>query len=307
MRYKHLTKLLTITCAALLLVACAGTPPNIFIPKVAPKPMPPRHNPVRVAVVLGAGGARGYAHLGALSVLKKAGVPIDLVVGASAGSVMGALYSDNGSVAQATKTMMSAGFWDLADIGNFFSFKGIIEGYHIEKFLLAHMRSHTFRQMKVKFIAVTTNLRNGAVVPIESGPVPPAVVASAAMPGAVRPVHLYGKVLVDGGMVDPVPVDVAQKFHPKMIIAVNINKQISHDIPFDAFGIHEKGYAYSWWKLAIFSERGANVVIRPLVGRVGTFDMDAKWQMYQDGVIAAKKALPQILKLMKQKHIARVQ
>jgi NTE family protein len=289
-----------------ILTACAGSPPNINIPSVPPLTTPPRHTPVRVALALGAGGAKGYAHLGALQVLEAAGVPIDLVSGASAGSIVGALYSDRGSVAHATKALMNATFWDLADTGNFISLSGVVEGYHLEKFLLKHMKSHSFKQTKIKFIAVATNLKNGNRVILDSGPIPPAVLASGAAPGAVRPVILYGNTLIDGGMVDPIPVDVLKPYHPKLIIAINISQQIDHNIPSTAYGIYEKGYAYSWLRLNQLSEKEADVLIRPAVGSVGTFDMSAKNKMYQAGVTAAQKALPAILKLMKQRHIARV-
>ncbi|PHQ82523.1 MAG: hypothetical protein COB66_00010 [Coxiella sp. (in: Bacteria)] len=284
------------------LTACAGFRPNINIPQQAPAPAPMTKQP-RVAVVLGGGGAKGFAHIGVLEVLQKAGVPVDIVSGSSAGSVVGALYADNGDADEAKKALMSASLWDVADIGNFPSFKGPIEGYRLEKFLLKHMRAKTFRQAKLKFIVATTDLRAGKLYPIQSGPIAPAVLASGAMPGAVRPPHLYGHILVDGCMVDPVPVNLVQRYHPKLIIAINIDQELPKKMPWSFYGIYKRGFAISWLELAKYTERQADVIIRPKVGNVGTFDWSAKHRMYDVGVKAGEKALPKILKLLKQKGI----
>lgn len=298
---QYLSKL-GLLCATLLLTACAGYRPNINIPHQAP---PTRHitKQPRVALVLGAGGAKGFAHLGVIDVLRKAGVPIDMVAGASAGSVVAALYADNGNADEATRTLMSAGFWDIADLGNFPSAEGIITGYQLEKFLLHHMRSKTFKQTKIPLMIATTDLKAGKLYPIRSGPIAPAVLASGAMPGAVRPPHLYGHILVDGGMVAPVPVQLVTPYHPKLIIAVNIDQQIPPQLPWSAYGIYNRAYQISWLALTRYTESPADVVIRPNVGEVGTFDWSQKQVMYNRGVAAAKKALPQILKLMKARHI----
>jgi NTE family protein len=291
-----------ITIFAGYLTACAGFSPNIQVPQKAPPPAPIKKQP-QVAIVLGGGGAKGFAHIGVLEVLQKAGVPIDIVSGASAGSVVAALYADNGNADEAKDALMNAGFWDVADIGNFPSLKGPIKGYRLEKFLLKHMRSHDFKQTKIPLIVATTDLKKGVLYPIHSGPIAPAVLASGAMPGAVRPPHLYGHILVDGCMVDPVPVNLVKRYHPKIIIAINIDSMLPKDMPWSFYGIYNRGFQISWLALTRYTEKDANVLIRPQVGTVGTFDWSAKQKMYEAGVAAGKKALPQILKLLKEKGI----
>lgn len=301
---KHLPKI-GIICTTLLLTACAGYRPNINIPHQAPPARRITTQP-RVALVLGAGGAKGFAHLGVIDVLRRAGVPIDMVAGASAGSIVAALYADNANAKQATTSLMSAGFWDLADVGNLPSAEGVITGYRLEKFLLSHMRAKTFRQTKIPLMIATTDLKSGKLYPIRSGPIAPAVLASGAMPGAVRPPYLYGHILVDGGMVAPVPVQLVTPYHPKLIIAVNIDEQLDPTLPWSAYGIYNRAYQISWLALTRYTEAPADIVIRPNVGEVGTFDWSQKWHMYDVGVAAAKKALPNILKMMKARHIKRV-
>src|SRR3990167_1697344 len=123
----------------ILISGCAGMRPNIDIP--AEQPLPSfTERKSQVVVVLGSGGARGYAHLGVLRAFKEAHIPIDGLVCASVGCVVGALYADSASVRKTYDIMMSAGFWDFADIANFPNLRGATKGYRIEKFLLAHMR-----------------------------------------------------------------------------------------------------------------------------------------------------------------------
>ena len=196
--------------AILLLAACAGRPPNIVVPSNPPKPPHLIAEP-RVALVLGGGGARGYAHLGVLQVLQQAGVPLDLIVGTSAGSIFGAVYSDNHSFDKTYRIMMQASFWSFADLNNVPNSSGFVQGYHLEKMLLANMQAKNFSKLKNKLVVVSTDLKTGQVFFIQSGPIAPAVLASSALPGLVDPVFLYHKILVDGGVVQPVPVAVAKQ------------------------------------------------------------------------------------------------
>lgn len=280
-----------------LLSACAPKP-NINIP-LTPPPVHHHFNKrPRVVLVLGAGGSRGYAHLGVLQALEDAHIPVDVVIGASAGSIVSALYADTGNVATVKHIMMPAGFWDYADMQNLFSAGGIIRGYQLEDFLLAHMRARYFSQLKKDLIVATTDVKTGRTYAIESGPIAPAVLASAAIPGVIKPVQLYGHFLIDGGMVDPVPVDLAKKLHPKIIIAVNLSKLTDNKIPTTATGTFEMGITVMWERLSIESMRGADVVINPDVGDINIFDLSKKQQMYEAGLKATRREIPRIRQLL---------
>lgn len=295
---------ITLLCSiTILLGACAGARPNISIPKQEPTPLRLSHRP-QVALVFGAGGARGFAHAGVAKVLQDAGVPIDLVVGSSVGSFYGALLADTGNANQAAKIMLSAQFWDIADISNLPSMKGLIQGYHYEKFLLHHMRARWFNQLKIPLVIVTTDLKTGHAFVISSGPIAPAAEASASMPGVVKPAHLYGRTLIDGGMTDPVPVDVAMTYHPKVIIAVNIAQQLPSEKPWSAIGVYNRADQIAWLSLSRRTEAGADIIIRPQVGQIGTFEVDKKYQLFYQGEKAAYQALPEIKKILAENHIA---
>lgn len=301
-------KKILVFLSILLLQGCAGSPPNITIPAHEPKAHLDKQPP-RVVLVLGGGGARGYAHLGVIKVLEEHGIPIDALVTCSAGSIVGALYADQGDIHRAINVTTHAGFWDFADLTNSPTTKGgFMQGYHLQKFLLSNMRAKRFNQLRVPMIVVTTDLDTGQTFPIDSGPIAPAVNASSAVPGVMLPVHLYGHLLIDGGSSDLIPVDIAQTLHPQIIIAVDVSRQLNlKDIPTSAAGIYQRADIISWEHLAHYSSQHANIIIRPNVGDTGIFDIDAKAAMIKDGEKATLKALPAIKKLMAEEHIQVVQ
>lgn len=298
----HCLKSFSVIALALLLAACAGTPPDIFVPHQMPPPLVMK-KPPQVALVLGAGGARGYAHAGALYVLHRAGVPVDLIAGASAGSLIGALYADSTDPLKVSNVMLQAGFWSFADIANTPSVSGIIQGYHFQKFLLKNMRARNFNELKIPLIVAVTDLDTGKTLSISNGPITPAVNASAAVPGVVEPVNMYGYRFIDGGVADPVPVDLVLKYHPKVIIAINIAVQLSKKIPRAALGIYNRSTDMSWLALCKLTERNSTYVIRPQVGQVGTFEISQRWKVFQEGESAARADLPAILAMLKKNNI----
>lgn len=291
-------RLIVICFSCFLLFSCAGSRPDIVTPAQQPL-RTERINQPEVALVLGGGGARGMAHVGVIKVLAEAGVPVDLIAGTSAGSIVGAVYADQGSAEQVEKTFQHIGFWDIADLNNFPTNQGIMKGYELQKFLLKHMQARAFKQLKIPFIVNTTDLMTGEKFPIDSGPVAPAVQASAAIPGLFDPVKLYGRTLIDGGMTDPVAVDLVKPFHPKVIIAVNVAKQLSKTLPSTNDGYLARAGVIRQMAITRFSTRGADVVIRPQVGTTNVLQIGKKQQLFKEGETAARKALPKILRLLK--------
>ena len=153
-------KVSLIAVLAFLLAACAGSRPQIDTP--AQLPVQQEHlNRPDVALVLGGGGARGFAHIGVLKVLHNAGVPIDIMAGTSAGSLMGIVYADRGSYSQLRDVFNQVGFWTIADVNNYPHRAGIMQGYHLQKFLLEHLKSRTFKELKIPFIVATNCFLSG--------------------------------------------------------------------------------------------------------------------------------------------------
>jgi NTE family protein len=293
----------TIFLISLLLCACAGAPPSINIPTTQPMTQENLNHP-RVVLVLGGGGARGIAHIGVIQTLQQAGIPIDMIIGTSAGAIIGALYADQGNIAHAKQVALNTGFAQITDFNNFPSSEGIFKGYKLQKLLLNNMKAKNFDQLKIPLIVMTTDLTTGASVPISSGPVAPAVQASAALPGLFDPVHLYGHVLIDGGIADPIAVNVAQQYHPDVIIAVNVTEQLTGPAPTTAESVSNRAYLITRLQMSNRCLIGANIVISPAVGNASVFDTGKGDALYIAGQQAALKELPAIKALLKEKGIA---
>lgn len=286
---------LVLAVMSVSLVGCIGTRLPVVAPDYPPPPVKLAKLP-RVALVLGAGGARGYAHLGVLQALEEGGIHVDLLAGCSAGSVVAALYADNGSAEETKEIMLHAGFWDFTELSNVGYF-GFIIGSNFESFMLKHMHAKTFAGLRTKLIVATTDINSGATYIIQSGPVAPALLASSAIPGFVSPVKLYHRTLIDGGVSDPVPVNLVKPFHPKVIIAVNLTSMVNGDPPTTALGVSHEAIEIMLRNITKESLRGADVVISPEVGN-DTFDTSHRNEFYNAGLIAGRKAVKKIKRLL---------
>jgi len=296
--YRNAVHIITVFIAFLFLSACASqSKQEVPVPATAPVVTKTIQHP-RIALVLGSGGVKGYAHLGVLQALEEANISVDVLVGSSAGSVVASLYADNQSFKKTFDIMMPAGFWDYADVGNLSGSGGIVKGYQLQRFMIEHMQARQFHELHKKVIIATSDMNTGKLYPIESGPIAPAVLASSAIPGAVKPVNLYGRTLIDGGVTSPVPVELAMKLHPKLIIAVDLSTKTSNKAPTSAMGVVDSAIHMMGRRLAEVSLSGADVVISPKVGDVNLFDIRKKQEMYLAGLSAARQQIPKIRQLL---------
>ncbi len=295
----RIQKICAVSLFLIFLSGCAGVV-DVPIPQKEPAPMKLKKRP-RVALVLGGGGARGFAHVGVINVLAKSGVPIDLIVGTSAGSVVGALYADSADAKMVEHIMRGSAFFDFADFTIVKNGNGFISGRQLQHFLLKKMHARSFNQLKIPFVAVTTDLFSGKAKVLSSGPVAPAVNASSAMPGAMHPVKLYGYTLIDGGLVEQVPVSIAQRYHPDIIIAVNLEADLPKEMPTSFIDVFQRAFDITIHTIAEHACVGADVTIHPTVGTVGTFDISQKSRLIHAGEVAAQKAMPKIRTLLKEK------
>ena len=181
---------------------------------------------IKFGLALGSGSARGLAHVGVIQVLEAYGIPIDIIAGTSIGSVVGSLYATGASIDQleeAALSMKKSTTLSLLDPA--LPHSGLISGNKIVEMLndLA-LKDKTFDDLKIPFAAVATDVESGAEVILTQGKVVDAVRASISIPGIFTPVKYQDYYLVDGGVVDPVPVDVVQKMGADIIIAVSLAK-----------------------------------------------------------------------------------
>ncbi len=297
-------KIIFISFISLLLTACSTpTPPDITIPAKMPAETIPTTQP-RVALVLGGGGVRSFAELGVIKVLAENNIPIDLIVGTSMGSIFGSLYADNPDISTLLPLVLNAKKSDLIHTSFFGPHGGLDNGYTMQNFILQHTKARDFSQLKIKFVAVASDLSTGQTVVLASGPIAPAVYASSALPPVFYPTHLYGYTLVDGGLSDVVPVDIAKRYYPDVIIAIDVSKQPSTTITEKSmFEIRDRYDDLHWKVFGLEQASHADIVITPNTGMTGTFDISKRGEMEKAGEAAALAALPQIKLLLKQKNI----
>jgi NTE family protein len=185
---------------------------------------PPRRP--RIGLALGSGSARGLAHIGVLRALKEANIEIDLVAGTSMGAVIGAVFASGkiDGLSARLRNLDWPGIVALLD--PVFPRSGLIDGQRVAEFVRAHVPSAHIEGLLLPFAAVATDLMTGEEVVATTGDLTEAVRASIAVPGIVTPVRSNGRILVDGGLVNPVPVSVARAMGADLVIAVDLN----HDI-----------------------------------------------------------------------------
>lgn len=250
--------------------------------------------PKRIALVLGGGGARGFAHVGVLRVLAQERIPIDLVVGTSAGSLIGALYADRGNVARLERLCENITREDVFDFSLIGITRGPLAGEALERLVERQMHAKSFSTLRVPFVAVATDLATGAEVELDDGPVSQAVRASSAIPGVFRPVVLGEQALVDGGVVSPIPVDVARRRGADIVIAVDISQALPPETEKNAYAVALRSFSILSREIGRQQLKGADVVISPDVGDLSPFDFNHKEPLVAAGVQAATAAMPAI-------------
>jgi NTE family protein len=287
---------------ALLLLAVAGCaaapvvpPPAPIAPVAPPKPPEPPAMP-RIALALGGGAARGFAHIGVIRVLEAEKIPIDLVVGTSVGSLIGALYAQKRDVFDLEWTAFALTQDDLLDTGvmNALVGMGLAKGERLEKFVESKVQVKTIEALQVPFAAVAADLNWGTKVVIDRGSVARAVHASSAVPGLFEPVSHLGKVLVDGGVVENIPIATARERGADLVVAVEIGEGVANSEIHNLVDVLLQSANIMFAINSEHSKHGADVLITPDVKGVGMLDFTQKKRCMQAGMEAARAAVPRI-------------
>ena len=283
---------------ALSLAGCASLPPAperppsaeaLVLARKADRPL--------IAFVLGGGGARGFAHAGVLKVLDDAGIRADLVVGTSAGSLVGALYAGGIRNDELLETALAVQREELIDF--VFPHRGFIEGNRLQTYIDKALKGRLIEQLDIPFIAVATELASGRLVAFTRGDAGMAVRASCSVPVVFQPTPIRGIEYVDGGLVSPVPVKVARASGADLVIAVDVSRQPDeHKELGSTAAMLNHAFVVMEHALAQGESKLADVVIRPNLAEVRVTDLAARGQAIAAGEEAARAALAQIRSLI---------
>lgn len=255
---------------------------------------PPR--PAKVAVVLGAGASKGFAHIGVLKVLEGQKIPIHMVVGTSAGSLVGSLYASGLDAFKLQDLAMKIEKKDVIDYT--VPDNGFIKGEKLEDFINKTVRNVPIEKLNIRFFAVATDIVKGEEAVFVSGNTGKAVRASCSVPGVFQPVKMSGRTYVDGGVVSPVAVDVARRYGADVIIAVDISGGIDGEVPQGTMDTILQSVDIMYAKISEYQVKKADVVIRPNVRNIGSTEMEKRHQAILEGEKAAFAALPELQKIM---------
>lgn len=192
-----------------------------------------KSNIPQIALVLGSGSAKGLAHIGVIQVLEENHIPISAVAGTSAGAFIGALWAAGLSGDEMQDIACSINWKTTARMFlPTLPKSGLIDGHRIKKFLQTFIDEIDIEDLEMRFACVATELRTGQEVIFEKGSILSAVRASISIPGIFVPLRYEDRFLVDGGLVNPVPVSVAKRWGADAIIAVNVIPKVEEKARF---------------------------------------------------------------------------
>jgi NTE family protein len=282
---------LLISLVFVFLFSCrtAPTPPPEPIKgEPSPKPLP------KVALVLGGGAAKGFAHVGVIRALEKEKIPIDMIVGTSVGALVGAIYASERDSFQLEWLAYQVTKEDIFDFSILYSKLGPVQGDKLEEFLKTKLKVKKLEDLELPLYPVATDLMTGETVTLMKGSLARAVRASSAIPGVFVPVQFAGRTLIDGGVTNNLPIEIARQKGADIVVAVNLSQDVKNvqidsviDIILQSIDIMGK-------ELLKYKRQGAEVLIEPQLGDVGTMDFSQKKKCIEEGMKAARKALPQI-------------
>ena len=279
--------------ALLGLVGCA-TPPAPPKGETAPAPAVelPAPKPKRLGLALGGGGARGFAHVGVLQVLEEAGIKTDLVVGTSAGSLVGALHASGKTGAQLQRIAETMEESTITDWALPFLNRGVLRGEALARYVSNQTQGRKIEDLPIRLGIVATDLNLGEGVLFQRGDTATAVRASSAVPSVFLPVRINNRDYVDGGLVAPVPVRYAREMGAEVVLAIDISTTPEGSQAESMLQILLQTFNIMGKSIKALELKEADVVVRPSLGGVSSADFNARLRAIEAGRAAMLTALP---------------
>lgn len=259
----------------------------------------------KVGLALGSGGMRGLSHIGVLKALIKENIPIDFLAGSSAGAIIGAYFALYGEIESLEKTIL-----EMTKKQYYFQFvdpvspkKALVKGKKTERFLNILFKKKFFPSIKTPFTAVATDLKTGKEIHLKTGSIAKVVMASMTFPGIFAPVKFKNYLLVDGGITNPTPISAVKKMGADIAIGVDLTfinkvslknpntiKTVSRSVDILMSQVAKSG----------IGNGNHTIIIRPNINKRMNpiFGFNNKQEIIQKGEKAAKKAIPEIKKLL---------
>jgi NTE family protein len=282
----------------------APPPPTSQAATVA---VPVAPKPIKIGLALGGGAARGFAHIGVIKALEAQGIVPDIVVGTSAGAVVGALYASGLSGFELQKVALDMeegqlGDWSLPD-------RGVFKGEALQNFVNRAVANRPLEKLPRSFAVVATDLKSGESVLFRTGNTGMAVRASSAVPGVFQPVSINGHEYVDGGLVSPIPVRAVRNLGANFVIAVDISFNPRDARTASTLDVLLQTFAVMGRSISRYEMAEADMVIRPITAELPATDFGGRHRAVLEGEKATAAAMAEIkdrLERLRSKPVAEV-
>lgn len=248
----------------------------------------------KVALVLGGGSARGFAHVGVIKALEQNGIRPDMVVGCSAGSLVGAFYAAGYTAQQMEDVALRIRDAEVVDLVSG-SKRGMISGEALQNLVNQYIQNRSIEGLKIPFGAVATNLRTGEAVTFRSGNTGFAVRASCSIPGVFIPAKSGSNEYVDGGLNSPMPVQQAREMGAEVVIAVDVSSSVlNNGNPHGMFELLTQSFDIMGNALTKLEGEKADVLIKVDTSRYSSTDFNARGPIMLAGYQAGQRAAGRI-------------
>ena len=266
----------------LSLIGCATTPAPL-----------PAAKPIKIGLALGGGAARGFAHVGVIKALENQGIVPDIVVGTSAGAVVGALYAAGNSGFELQKLAhrldeAKISDWSLPD-------RGVLKGEALQQFINDAVAQRPLESLKKPFAAIATDLHSGESIVFRTGNTGMAVRASATVPGIFQPVTINGHEYVDGGLTSPVPVRAARDMGADFVIAVDISTRPVDGQTQSTIDLLLQTFTIMGQSISRYEAPSANLLIKPATGALSSTDFKSRTRAIAEGEKATRAQLATLI------------
>lgn len=285
--------------ASLLLGACTTPAPAVSPVVTASQVQAKLPRKIKIGLVLGGGAARGFAHIGVIKALEAQGIVPDIVVGTSAGSLVGALYAagNNGFALHKIALGMDEAAISDWSLPFFSKSSGLFKGEALQAYVNRTVNNLPLEKMKISFGVVATDLHSGLPVLFQRGNTGVAVRASSAVPGIFQPVVIGENTYVDGGLAAPVPVGFARQMGADFVIAVNISAQPDVQAADSLLEVLLQTFAIMGHSINRYELKGADIVIQPSLGAMKGNDFNGR----NVAILAGEQATSAVMTEIKRK------
>ncbi len=251
----------------------------------------------KIGLALGAGSARGVAHLGVLEAFEEASIEIDLLAGTSIGSIIAGFYASGIDLAMTQKLAMNIN-WDYLNDYTVPK-KGLMSGKKVKEFIELLTKNKTFSELEIPFAAVATDIERGEEVIIKQGKVADALRASMSIPGIYVPYKLEGRTLVDGAVLNRVPVQVVKNMGADIVVGVNVTQNLVDKNVNNIFDVILNSIDIMQQEITNHKKIGADLEINPDIEHIDSRSLEQAEECIKLGYQAAKVEISKLEKIIK--------